>query len=150
VVKDHGRWEIYRPANPKLFRGQSENAPMFGTLMYSRRVDTHADWYDYVHTLPKDSVMMTVLVQPDGKGLVQVATRDHQRLFPGDGYLIEETGYGGEDPQADFAHRVYDPKTKILGHKHQFPLHQTETEKKILDVLGDIVRRIEALECKTP
>jgi len=102
-IIEHGSWVRYTP--DKL----PEHAPP--NALFARREGDQADWYDYVNSDDKfyiDSVKFTAQ-QINGQWIVGAATTDGTALFPADGLVGEITGYYGEDPQAEFGGKVYDP-----------------------------------------
>jgi hypothetical protein len=128
-IDSHGAWEIYRPA--KL----PDDAP--ANTMFARRISDGVDWYDYLKpgtSFAPDSVKMTVL-----NGTVGAAATDPTRLFPGGSTVLEVSGGPAGDPQQVFGRKIYDPASKAFFNPPPMNLEAS---------IGEIVKRIEALESK--
>ena len=131
-IIEHGAWVRYQPA-------PTEDHPT-GALFAKRESDGW-DWYDYTRHpsspfVSPDTVKFTAMLL-DGSYLVGAAVYDPTRLFPPGQSVYEITDYTGNNPQADFGNKVYDPVTKTFS-DYVFPV--------VKDPLVDIKRRLEALE----
>jgi len=133
-IIDHGAWVRYQPAT-------TEGYPT-GALFARREADGW-DWYDYTRHpsspfVSDSTVKFTAAARPEGF-IVGAAVYDPTRLFPPGQSVYEITDYTGNDPQADFGNKVYDPVTKTFS-DYVFPA--------VDDPLVEIRRRLEALEKK--
>lgn len=103
-VKEHGRWEIYRPEKtpPKI------PETLMSITVFCRRVDDHKDWYDYSQSneFEADTIKMTVYDM--GSYLqVQAVTRDVSMLCPQNSLVLEVWGIDDADPQKTYGQRQY-------------------------------------------
>jgi hypothetical protein len=143
-IRDHGFWIKYIPATAR------EGAPT-GT-MFALRVEDDTDWYDYVNPgtnfLP-DSVKFAA-IQREGIGyVVGPAVYDATRIFPAEHIVCEILGYTGNDPQADFGNKVYDPSAGSFNNlPPPLPPPPSDTETQILSALSSIMERLDKLERK--
>ena len=141
MIVDHGMWQIYTPAV------LPEHAP--SGAIYSRKVETGEDWYQYQKKFDGSTVVMTAQPLEDGSYLVQAVHKLAQHIFPGIWRVIEDTEYTGSDPFTDYNGYVYNADSRKIGDKYVRPRivpPPTETETKILGVLDTIVTRLERLE----
>ena len=145
MIKDHGMWETYTPAE------RPENHPT--GAVYSRSINTKVDWYDFQKEFNRNTVVITAQPLPDGSYLTQAASLDASMIFPGDWRLLEETEYSGSDPRADFGQRIYNPDTHTIGEKYVPPAGKpppSQTELQILETLDVIMNRLTKLERRKP
>lgn len=134
MIIEHGTWVHYTPAEPyKDFAGS-------GTpFMYAQRSADNKDWYVFVNDetpFQPGSVKMTAYQASVGL-VVGAATYDATQLWPANALLLEETDYGGSDPQMDYGSKIYDPATGTFSDRA--PPAQSPS-------LADMLKRIEALE----
>jgi hypothetical protein len=137
-IIDHGMWEPYTPANPPDF--------LPANVLYLQRVSDQFDWLTYVRTpevFKTESVKFQALYQERFGGyVIGPAVYDPQRLFPRLQYVGEITDYTGNDPQADFGQKMYDP---VAGTITDLVIPESTDVKGIIDKLQ---ARIAALEGK--
>lgn len=97
-IKDHGRWETYRPERIPV----GIPAALAARMIFIQRVGDHQDWYELVRTrgaFDPDSVKMTVYDVAGGHRQVQAVTRDVSRLCPQGSVVLEVWGIEDADPQ---------------------------------------------------
>lgn len=109
-IIEHGDWTRYYP-DPR-----PESAPL--NAMFARRDGDTQDWYQYVNppaaNFQPNSVKMTVYRQAANGPSVGAAVFDPTMLWPDQALIVEDTGYAGDDPQADYGRKIYDPATKTF------------------------------------
>jgi len=132
-IIEHGAWVQYQ--------GPGEDHPP-GTL-FAKRESDNWDWYDYTRHpsspfVSASTVKFTAMTRPGGF-IVGAAVYDPTMLFPPGQSVYEITDYAGNNPQADFGNKVYDPATKTFSDPVLPPVN---------DPLVEIRRRLEALEKK--
>jgi hypothetical protein len=109
-IIEHGDWTSYSP-DP-----HPEDAPL--NAMFARRDGDAQDWYSYVNlpaaNFQPNSVKMTIYRQGKHGPTVGAAVFDATMLYPGSALVVEDTGYSGTDPQADYDRKIYDPETQTF------------------------------------
>lgn len=109
-IIEHGDWTHYTPDPPP------ENAPVHA--MFAQRDGDAQDWYQYVTPTAANfqpgSVKMTVYRQGINGPTVGAAVTDATALWPASALVVEDTGYAGSDPQADYGGKIYDPVTQTF------------------------------------
>jgi hypothetical protein len=142
-VIEHGSWVRYQPSTIP------DDAPP--NALFCRRESDGMDWYAYVHpgtNFGADTVKFAAIMR-DGVGyVVGPATTDATAMFPADHLVGEITDYVGTDPQGDLGNKVFDPATGAFTDQPPPPARQVETaaEKLILQTLGQLAKRLDALE----
>jgi hypothetical protein len=143
-IKDHGAWIGYIPA---LLR---ENVPI-GAL-FAIRVEDDMDWYEYVNPgtnfLP-NSVKFAAIMREGIGYVVGPAVFDATMLFPAEHIVCEILGYTGNDPQADFGNKVFDPAMGTFKDQPPaLPPPASAFEIEVRTALRSIIRRLDKLEKK--
>lgn len=143
-VITHGTWSRYSPA--ALPKGAPSNT------IFCRSDSDGADWYEYRRTnFNADSVKLNAYYREEAGGLVVgAAVYEADRLFPDNQTVLEVTGYTGNDPQADFGNKLYNPADATFSDwtPERKAMPPSPTETKILNALDAIVARLEKLEKK--
>lgn len=137
-IIEHGDWTRYYP-DPR-----PAAAPL--SAMFAQRTGDAQDWYSYVNppatNFQPNSAKMTVYRQGKDGPTVGAAVFDVTRLWAGAALIVEDTGYAGSDPQADYGGKIYDPNTQTFSDPPPFvPPVGTLDTKALLD-------RLAALEAK--
>ncbi len=112
-IIEHGKWQIYTAPDELLER---RNLTRQHGVVFSKRVDTGEDWYDYslARFAAKTTVLITMIEQPPDGLVTGAANTNYNFIFPANGELIEVTDYSGSDPQADFGNKIYDPEEQTF------------------------------------
>jgi hypothetical protein len=109
-IIEHGDWTRYIPDPHPV------EAPTHA--LFARRDGDGRDWYGYVNppaaNFQPNSVKMTVYRQGQHGPTVGAAVFDATLLYPGSALVVEDTGYSGADPEADYSRKIYDPVTKTF------------------------------------
>lgn len=136
-IIEHGDWTRYTPDQPP------ENAPVHA--MFAQRASDAQDWYRYVTpsaaNFQPGSAKMTVYRQGINGPTVGAAVTDPTALWPAEALVVEDTGYAGSDPQADYGGKIYDPATGTFSDPPP-PLDVLAEMRSLLD-------RMSALEAKS-
>jgi hypothetical protein len=136
-ILDHGKWVPYEPAQPP------KEHP--ANVLYLKRESDAADWYVYSHDHSKfneSTVKFMAMYQAAYGGyVIGPAVTDVSMLFPRNQVVAEVYGYTGNDPQADFGHKLYDPATGAV--TTYVPPDPGPT---IFERLADLDARVAALE----
>jgi hypothetical protein len=136
-IIEHGDWTQYDP-DPR-----PPNMPL--NVMFARRDGDARDWYQYVTpsaaSFQPDSVKMTVYRQGINGPTVGAAVTDPTALWPASALVVEDTGYSGSDPQADYGGKIYDPVTQTFSNP--------PPSLDVLATLQMLADRVDALEAKS-
>ena len=112
TITDLGLWETYKPSPPPpAFAEAIEIGVEIG---FSRRSSDHVDWYEFASTLPTEgAVFLTVVRGPDLE-LVSSSSRQPSIVFPGNGRLLQISGYDAGGAVGAFRGKAYDPAANTL------------------------------------
>lgn len=136
-IIEHGDWTRYYP-NPR-----PEGAPP--NAMFTRRDSDARDWYQYVNSttanFQPNSVKMTIYRQGADGPMVGAAVFDPTMLWPDQALIVEDTSYSGDDPQADYGRKIYDPTTQTFSDPPPLEMPPSQAMTELLD-------RVAALEAK--
>jgi hypothetical protein len=137
----HGKWLPYRPE--KFPPDAPSNA------LFARREDDLVDWYDYVNSgknFGADTVKgMAIWRDYAGGYVVGPAVLDATMLYPANHIVFEVIDYVGNDPQADFGNKLYDPETGTFSEP---PPPPPPPPNPLLTRLEEMTARLAALERK--
>ena len=101
IIRDHGDFAIYDPPEHPL---------KVHRVVFCKRVSDGCDWYKLVRELRGTGTLKMILVRDDDELVVRGISHDAEKLFPGNGRLVEVSGE--TDPQV-FANKHFDGKTFI-------------------------------------
>lgn len=136
-IIEHGDWTQYDP-DP-----YPPDAPV--SVMFARRDGDGQDWYQYVHppatNFQAGSVKMTIYRQAINGPTVGAAVYDATALWPASSCVIEDTGYSGSDPKADYVGKLYDFVTQTFS-------DPPPPEPQITSEMKSLLDRMAALEAK--
>jgi hypothetical protein len=109
-IIDHGRWIRYEPHAIPI------DAP--SGAMFAKRESDGVDWYDYVNSgenfAAQNVKFMAIWQDVYQSHVVGPAVYDATLLFPASQVVGEITDYTGNNPQADFGGKLYDPATGAI------------------------------------
>jgi len=134
-VIEHGKWEIYVPSV------LPENAP--SSALFARRESDGQDWYDYVNppatNFATDTVKFMAIWRDYAYGyVVGPAVYDATLLWPPGHLVWEITDYVGNDPQADFGNKLYNPDTGEFTDQGPHPAPVSPSREMLLKQLQSI------------
>jgi hypothetical protein len=110
-VVEHGEWEVFKPDPHPEFHPAN--------MMFFRRKEDGADWYQYLKKNFQDTSIKMTCWQRSGIWVVQAVVKEADRLIPIDALVLELTGVDVTDPQSTFGQKVYDQKTKTFLAKYK-------------------------------
>jgi hypothetical protein len=134
-VIEHGKWALYTPREAYgKFKGVRG-------ILHAKRESDDKDWYEYIYGpfqekpapkfnedgTPKEEEVIKEYDPPfearsakmiahnfTGLWIVGGAYLDYTRLWPEQALVIEDTGYTGTDPQADYSGKIYNREDKTF------------------------------------